>query len=92
MEDLRVPLVVRVPQIGKPWPKGFGKLVWCILMWIAGSAFFWYDALIIIISSNYFYWTWMFDNIVKFKTLTITVPVCPLNWIFLYVFHIQTNF
>jgi len=28
---------------------------------------------------------------VEFKTFTITVPVCPFNWIFLYVFHFQTN-
>ena len=33
----------------------------------------------------------MFDYFVEFKTFTITVPVCPLNWIFLYVFHFQTN-
>jgi len=24
---------------------------------------------------------------VEFKTFTIIVPVCPFNWIFLYVFH-----
>jgi len=47
---------------------------WCIAMWIAASAFSWYDALIII-SSNYFCWTWMFAFFVEFKTFTITVPV-----------------
>jgi len=30
----------------------------------------------------------MFAYFVDFKTLTITVPVCPLTWIFLYVFLI----
>ena len=32
----------------------------------------------------------MFAYFVEFKTFTITAPVCPLNWIFLYVFHFQT--
>jgi len=32
----------------------------------------------------------MFAHFVEFKTFTITVPVCPLNWIFLYFFHFQT--
>jgi len=66
------------------WPKGFVKLVRRILMWIAGSASSWYDALII--SSNYFCWTWMFAHFVEFKTFIITVPVCPLNSIFLHGF------
>jgi len=47
-------------------------------MWIAGSAFSWYDVSIII-SSNYC-WTWRFAYFVEFKTFTITVPVCPFNW------------
>jgi len=69
------------------WPKGFCKLVWYILMWIAGGAFSWCDALIII-SSNYFCWSLMFAYLFKtFKIFTITVPVCPMNWIFLCVFH-----
>ena len=54
-------------------------------MWIAGGAFSWYDVFIII-SSNYC-WTWRFAHIVEFTTFTITVPACPFNWIFLYVFH-----
>ena len=57
------------------------------LIWIAGSAFSWYAALIII---SRFRWTWMFAYFVEFKTFTIIVPVCPLNWIFLYVLHFQT--
>jgi len=44
-----------------------------------------------LISSNYFCWTSMFAYFVEFKTFTITVPVFPLNWIFLYVFHFHTN-
>jgi len=40
-----------IPLIKLVWPKGFGKVVWCILMWISGSAFSWYDAFIIISST-----------------------------------------
>jgi len=32
----------------------------------------------------------MFAYFVEFKTFTISVPVCPLNWIFFYVFHFQS--
>ena len=39
----------------------------------------------LIISSNYC-WTWRFAYFVEFKIFTITVPVCPFNWIFPYVF------
>ena len=83
-----------IPVIKLVWPPkdlvSYCTVVWCIFMWIAGSAFTWYDALIIIINSNYFCWTWMFAYFVEFKTFTINVPVCPLNWIFLYFFNFQT--
>ena len=83
-------VTILIPIIKLVWVKGFGKLVWCILMWVAESAFSWYDALIIY-SSNYFCWVWMFAYFVEFKTFRITVPVCPLNWSFFCVFHFQTN-
>ena len=49
-----IALVKWIPVIKLVWPKGFGKLVWCILKWIAGSAFSWYDVLIVI-NSNYLF-------------------------------------
>jgi len=33
----------------------------------------------------------MFAYFVEFKTFMITVPACPHNLIFFYVFHFQTN-
>jgi len=72
----------------RPW------VVLCILMWIAGSAFFWYDAFIII-SSNYFCWTSMFaylSNLKHSRLLSQSVYSIEISFASFIIFkHFQTN-